>query len=219
MNFKRIDNYIGRYSGDENALRNLKYIIYEAQDNHLIQTAAFHGLTCVRNIFNERKINQIVADVYPYINVTFGLKKEMEDFLKKREIPKILILDKENAGLAQILRYLAADIAEDMWVETAGLSPAERTKEEVRKKVGEGDIFDRYYYPISLRYVWIYDYIVPLGIKISQENYPFQRVVPLFEEVNENMLDVKKAKEMLKDLKDFIDNDRKNMHKGTRDVR
>lgn len=196
-------------SGDESALFNLQRIIYEheAPGDYLIQTAAFHGLTRVRNIFNERKINQIVADVYPRIDATLGLKREMEDFLKTREVPNILILDKENAGLVHILRYLVADMEKDMWVETAGLSPAEMTKEEVRKKVGEDDIFNKYYYPINIRNIWYYDYIVPLGIKADQEDYPFQRVVPLFENVDENMLDVKMAEGMIKELKEYIDND------------
>jgi len=135
----------------------------------------------------------------------------MEDFLKKREIPKILILDKENTGLAQILRYLAADMEEDMWVETAGLSPTGVINEEVRMKVGEGDIFNRYYYPIDLRNVWLYDYIAPLGIKANPEDYPFQRVLSLFEKVDENMLDVEKAKKMLNELKEYIDNDLKKL--------
>lgn len=194
-------------SGDEEALLNLKQIILDAQDNHRTQTAAFHGLTYVCNVFNEKIIKQIVMDVYPYINVTFGLKREMEDFLKRKEVPKILFLDQENAALAQILRYLSADMENDMWVETAGLNPAEKTKEEVRKSVGESEIFNRYYYPINLRSVWIYDYIVPLGIKINMENYPFQKIVPLFEDVDENMLDVEKAKKMLDDLKLYIDKD------------
>lgn len=36
------------------------------------------------------------------------------------------------------------------------------------------------------------------------KDYPLQRIVPLFEDVDENMLDVEQAKRMIKELWDYI---------------
>lgn len=141
------------------------------------------------------------------------IKKEMDAPRKQKEVPKVLILDRENAGLAQMLRYLGYDMKEKLDIDTQGLCPIEMTKEKVREKLDEDDSFQRYFYPRNFRMVWQYDYIVPLGIKLDQEKYSFQRIVPLFEEVSEYMLDIEKAKKMLKELKGYIDNDLKNINK------
>lgn len=53
-----------------------------------------------------------------------------------------------------------------------------------------------------------YDYILPVGIKVNPADYPFQRIIPLFEEVEENQVDREKAEAMLDELKKYIENDR-----------
>jgi len=198
-------------SGKKEGIKKLKEIIYEAQNNdYSTQGAAFCILLYVRNVFNEGEINKILEESEQYM-IDDCIKKEMDAARKQREVPKVLILDRENAGLAQMLRYLGYDMKEKLDIDTQGLCPIEMTKEKVREKLDEDDSFQRYFYPRNFRMVWQYDYIVPLGIKLNQENYPFQRVVPLFEEVSEYMLDIEKAKQMLKGLKGYIDNDLKNI--------
>lgn len=200
-------------SGKKEGIKKLKEIIYEAQnDDASTQGAAFCMLLYVRNVFNEREINHILEESEQYI-IDDCTKKEMDAAQKQKEVPKVLILDRENAGLAQMLRYLGYDMKEKLDIDTQGLCPIEMTKEKVREKLDEDDSFQSYFYPRNLRMVWQYDYIVPLGIKLNQEKYPFQKVVPLFEEVSEYMLDIEKAKQMLKELEGYIDNDLKNMSK------
>lgn len=50
-----------------------------------------------------------------------------------------------------------------------------------------------------------YDYILPVGIKVNPADYPFQRIIPLFEEVEENQVDRKKAEAMLDELKKYLE--------------
>lgn len=194
--------------GDEKGLAGLKAILCEGQGQYYSQHAALNLLQNIRNIYNAEEINRIIEDAIPYMDDAYGLKRDMKDALETRVIPTAFIIDRENAGLSQMLTYLSGEIEEEVWIESAGLFPAEETRAEVGERLGKDEEFiKRYYYPRKVRQIYNYDFIVPLGIKLDPEKYPFHKIVPLFEEVNENMLDVKKAKEMLKELKAYIDND------------
>lgn len=194
--------------GCERGLLGLKKILCEGRGLENVQSVALGQLMYLRNVFNEHEINLIIEETLEYMDVYPWIREKAQKFLEEKEIPMVLVLDKENAGLSQIITYLGREIEEELWVESAGLMPEEITSPEVAKRLGESqDTINRYYYPRPIRRIYNYQYIVPLGIRLKQEKYPLHRIVPIWEDVKENMLDVKQAEKMLCELKDYIDND------------
>ena len=114
------------------------------------------------------------------------------------------MIDRENAGVSQILEYLGN--TGEFFLDSAGIEPASEIKKEVREQIWleENGNLEDFQYPKGIRRVWKYDFIVPMGIRLKPEDYPFQRIIPLFEDVDENMLDAGRAKRMLEELRDFI---------------
>ncbi len=88
----------------------------------------------------------------------------------------------------------------------------ERKKSQVavaKRQADEDCDLTRYYYPKPIRQLWRYDYIAPIGVKLREDEYPFQRVIRMFENEDENIADFRKAEEMWKELSEFIKADRK----------
>lgn len=196
--------------GCEEGLAGLERILREGRGEFYSQHAALHQLEYVRNIYNEQKINRMIEEAIPCMDDAYGMKEEMKKIVGEKEIPMVLIIDRKNAGLSQMLTYLSGEIEEEVWIESAGLEPAETTRDEVGEKLGKDNEFiRRHYYPKRVRQIYKYDFIVPLGIKLSPEKFPFQKIVPLFENVDEKILDVEQAGRMLESLREYIINDLK----------
>jgi len=52
-------------------------------------------------------------------------------------------------------------------------------------------------------------FIVPLGIEICEEDYPFQRIIHMFENADENMPDIVSAEQMVGKVVGYIWNHNK----------
>lgn len=191
--------------GYEDGLEKMKKILCEGQGNEYVQGITFGQFTYLRNIYNESKINQMIKDSIEYMRDFPWRQKEAQDFLEEKEIPMVLIIDQENAGLSQILTYLSGEIENEIWVESAGLKPAEMTKAEVADALKAGsDTINSFYYPKRVRKIYNYHYLVPLGIRLNPQKYPFHTIIPIFEDVDENILDVGMAEKMLEELRNYI---------------
>ena len=199
LNFYEKARYLCGY---KKGIAKLRDILHENQG--YAQSMAFSQLKDIRTIFNEKEINGILKTALDYTDNLWGIKKSIDELLETREFPRILLVSKENKGLSQMLEYLSYKMENEIWVRSAGINPAEEIMDEVREKLGEEEKMKRYYYPKEICSVWIYDFIVPLGIRIKPEDYPFQRLVPLFEDADERMLDVVMAEKMLEELRDYI---------------
>ncbi|MEY8428670.1 hypothetical protein AALA00_13325 [Lachnospiraceae bacterium 46-15] len=193
--------------GYEKGLMGLKNAMCkEPEDSHICdsQSMAFSQIEDIRTVFNEAGINQILIRALESMEDSCKINKDIKKLLEKKELPRVLLVSKENAGLSQMMEYLSYKMKDEIWVRSAGINPAEEIMDEVREKLGEKEKMKRYYYPKKIRSVWIYDFIVPLGIRLKPEDYPFQRIVPLFEDVDEKTLDVARAEKMLKGLREHI---------------
>lgn len=190
-------------SGDKAGLTELKRFLCENQGYGIPETIV-KLLLDIRNLENEKEINRVLEEAESYISDGDYLKKEIEAGRKRKELPKILMIDRENAGVSQILEYLGN--TGDFFLASAGIEPASEIKKEVSEQIWleENGNLEDFQYPKGIRRVWKYDFIVPIGIRLKQEDCPFQRIIPLFEDVDENMLDAGRAKRMLKELRDSI---------------
>ncbi len=190
-------------SGDKAGLTELKRFLCENQGYGIPETIV-KLLLDIRNLENEKEINRVLEEAESYISDGDYLKKEIEAGRKRKELPKILMIDRENAGVSQILEYLGN--TGDFFLASAGIEPASEIKKEVSEQIWleENGNLEDFQYPKGIRRVWKYDFIVPIGIRLKPEDCPFQRIIPLFEDVDENMLDAGRAKRMLKELRDSI---------------
>jgi len=193
------------HCGYEDGLSGMRKILCEGQGHEDVQGMTLGQFTYLRNIYNESEINQIIKESKKYMQDFPWLQKKAQEFLEEKEIPMILILDQRNAGLSQVLTYLSGKMENELWVESAGLKPAEMTKTEVSDKLEvSSNIINGYYYPRRVRRIYNYNYIVPLGMQLDPEKYPFHTIIPIFENVNENILDVGLAEKMLEELRKYI---------------
>ena len=95
--------------------------------------------------------------------------------------------------------------------ESAGIQPGEKISGELIELLEKEEDFDltEYQYPKPAMKMHWYDFIVPIGIKLNFADYPFQKIIPLFEEIDEKQLNREKAKRMLDELKAYVNNDLK----------
>lgn len=193
------------HCGYEDGLSGMRKSLCEGQGHEDVQGMTLGQFTYLRNIYNESEINQIIKESKKYMQDFPWLQKKAQEFLEEKEIPMILILDQKNAGLSQVLTYLSGKMENELWVESAGLKPAGMTKAEVSDKLEvSSNIINGYYYPRRVRRIYNYNYIVPLGMQLDPEKYPFHTIIPIFENVNENILDVGLAEKMLEELRKYI---------------
>lgn len=186
--------------GYREGLVQLKNIFSMKENKYESQNMAFSQLKYLRTVFNEREINQMIETSLVHIENDWGEK----ELIKEKARPGVLLLDQRNEALSQMLDYLSDEMEDEMWVQSAGLCPAETMLDEVVERLEERKQMKQYFYPKKARSVWRYEFIVPIGVRLKPEDYPFQRIVPLFEDVDENMLDVEQAKRMLEELRDYI---------------
>lgn len=205
---------MGRYrAGKRDSLIKMKQILQGGkQVSREEQEAVVAALDSLRKLSNREEIDAILEETC--MKVSDGrLKENVLNVLKKPVIPMVMVLDRKNSGISQLLEYLAfQDIARwRILVFSFGLEPAEQMDYELRsllKKEEDCDI-EKYQHPQKIWEQEYYDYIVPLGVRLRQEDYSFQKIIPLFENMDENILDAEKAKRMLDELKAYIDNDLK----------
>lgn len=116
-------------SGDKAGLTELKRFLCENQGYGIPETIV-KLLLDIRNLENEKEINRVLEEAESYISDGDYLKKEIEAGRKRKELPKILMIDRENAGVSQILEYLGntGDFFSGFRRDRAGIRNKERSK-------------------------------------------------------------------------------------------
>lgn len=198
-------------SGDKNGIIRLKELICR-EDEYEIQEVAVKLLMEIRKLSNESKINQFLEEADAYVPNGWYFKKQMEYERKRKVLPRILIIDRENAGISQAMEYLGE--TGEWQIESAGITPASEIERQVREILLRKEKSDPalFLYPKGIRNVWKYDYIVPVGVKINQEEGVFPKVISMFEDMEEISLDIVQTGKMLKQIERYIGNDLKNRY-------
>ena len=195
-------------SGDKNGMIRLKELICR-EEEYEIQEVAVKLLIEIRKLSNESEINRILEKTDAYVQKGWYFKKQMEYERKRKVLPRVLIIDRENAGISQMMEYLGEN--GEWQIESAGITPVSEIDGQVRKMLlrkGKSDPAF-FLYPKGIRNVWKYDYIVPVGVKINQEEGVFPKVISMFEDMEEKSLDIVQAGKMLKQIRRYIGNDLK----------
>ncbi|MCI5995439.1 MAG: DUF3969 family protein [Blautia sp.] len=202
--FVRVFYERNRYlSGDKAGLANLQRLVCETQD-YCVQETGVKLLLEMRKQSNEKEMNQIFEEAAGYDEESFYFTKQMRAAAKRKEQPAILIIDQDNSGISQLFEYFGS--VGNLRVDSAGLIPAKKINKKVRDFVqhNENCAIQKFQYPKGIRHLWKYDYVVPIGVKLREDEYPFQRIIRMFENEDESVTDFRKAEEMWKELSEFI---------------
>ena len=196
-------------AGEIDALKQMqKVLLGEMPGDIREQYYALECLCGVRKVSNIDQIDEILEVAFSKVCDKHGLAYVIGEMMEKQPIwPMVLILDRSGAKLSQLLEYLSLEVEEcDMQAYAFGVSPSEeidgRLVELIQRENGCDIRMEQY--PRKIEGLEDYDFIVPIGMRLEPEEYPFQIIVPLFENVDENMLDLDKAREMVIELNNYI---------------
>ena len=196
-------------AGEIDALKQMqKVLLGEMPGDIREQYYALECLCGVRKVSNIDQIDEILEVAFSKVCDKHGLAYVIGEMMEKQLIwPMVLILDRSGAKLSQLLEYLSLEVEEcDMQAYAFGVSPSEeidgRLVELIQRENGCDIRMEQY--PRKIEGLEDYDFIVPIGMRLEPEEYPFQIIVPLFENVDENMLDLDKAREMVIELNNYI---------------
>lgn len=196
-------------AGEIDALKQMQKVLLGEMPGDIRER--YYALEClcgVRKVSNIDQIDEILEVAFSKVCDKHGLAYVIGEMMEKQPIwPMVLILDRSGAKLSQLLEYLSLEVEEcDMQAYAFGVSPSEeidgRLVELIQRENGCDIRMEQY--PRKIEGLEDYDFIVPIGMRLEPEEYPFQIIVPLFENVDENMLDLDKAREMVIELNNYI---------------
>lgn len=104
------------------------------------------------------------------------------------------------------MEFIGDSLDTDFVFSSAGLEPGKRINENLSqliKRKTETDITG-FQYPKPVMHLYWYDFIVPVGQKLNPEDYPFQTIIPVLEDVDENIWDWDQGERMVKDVCSYI---------------
>lgn len=194
-------------AGKEEALEWLyKVATGEITDNFREQYGALSRLFNLRNIRYKKQIDVVLEKVCASASNEYGLQWVVGKLKQEAVWPMVLLLDRGNAGLSQILQYLAWESPKyEMLLCAYGTWPKQEIDEKLVKLFWQRNYDIKCYQrPEKVKGLERYDFIVPVGQKLETEKYPFQKIIPIFENVDEKMLDFSQAEKMLEELRDYI---------------
>lgn len=171
-------------AGDESKLNHL----LETLDKEIgsigypVKTQVMNALETIRNLKNEKQINQELSSRLKLMDKDLYVKTRAEKLIASKVRPAILIIDQSNDWISQILQAYGNEETEFVFY-TAGVVPKEhiyeRAVEMTKKEYG----FDlrRFEYPKLDSGTWVYDFIVPIGVTLEGERYSDKKVISLYE--------------------------------------
>lgn len=148
--------------------------------------SVLRALDAVMNFRNEDKIVNCLKALEN--ETVFQKSEDLESYraiLCDRNCkPIVLLLDEGDEGLTQALRFVGnRRLSNSIWFRSFGLHPKERidqkTMEFVRRHAGVNVARQQIPQPVSG--LWECDCIVPVGIQIREEDYPFSYILREYE--------------------------------------
>lgn len=192
-------------AGDQEGLQNLFHKIrtYTGDDYH-VYSALVSSIQRLRNIWNAAWINKELENALNYICPCY-LINEIPEYIKSIEDPRVLIIDNTNTGVSQLLEFLGIYLYNyDFY--SAGFHPGSEINFELVKAVQDNYSINlnRYHYPKQMSRVWDRQFIVPIGVTIEDELFPYQKMIHTFESIGEETIAIEQGKEILNRLMDEI---------------
>ena len=164
------------------------FYMLEHSNDYYVKASAIQTAKDMRSIFNQ--------------------KEDIKKYIQTKEPIKILLLDRENSGVTQLLEYMGEEETE-MYVRSAGLHPSGKIEKWVLDILMQEDDITRYQCSSPIEELCKYDYLIPIGIHLDEKAYPFQKIYARYQDFDKKQIGWEEAKEMIcqieKDLKRNID--------------
>ena len=184
---------------DGRRLEHLFYILeHGGEVNYYVKSAAVSEIRSLRNISNQDDIDSRLKEVIGNLH-SRGLEQEVQNIMKTKEKARVLLLDDANSGVTQLLEYVGNEET-NMEFRSAGLCPAGKIESWVLELLKEAGDITRWQYSSPVEELFWYDYIVPFGVTLDAEDYPFQKVYPKYQNNREKRMDLERACGIVKEI-------------------
>ena len=193
--YEKADYIAGNQEGLNNIIHKIRS--YTGDDYHVF-SALVNSAKAIRNIWNAAEINKELKSVLNIIPRCY-LVDDIKEFINSTEYPRVLILDNSNTGLSQLLEFLGNYLYYYNLFYSAGIQPGKKINSDLIELIQNSYSvnIERYQYPKRMNNIWNKQFIVPIGVEIGDELFPFQKVIHIFEHMGEECLSIEKGKEML----------------------
>lgn len=130
------------------------------------------------------------------------LYEEAESYIQQNPVNSILVVDKENDCFTQMIECVGNEESA-LCIDSAGIQPTKDICEKAIRYMKDIYHYDirRYQYPKEISQLWRYSLIIPVGIKLKDEEYPYQVVLHKYEDlkINEESM-VEDVKRLVKEI-------------------
>lgn len=189
-------------AGERDAIEKMIDLIKNAgQEETDVFPAVISTINEIMSLSSKENIKNALSMVSPSILESCPDKVRIDQYSLQ-----ILFLDRDNTGTSQLLEFIGDSLDTDFVFSSAGLEPGKRINENLSqliKRKTKTDITG-FQYPKPVMHLYWYDFIVPVGQKLNPEDYPFQTIIPVLEEVDENIWDWDQGERMVKDVCSYI---------------
>ena len=179
------------------------FYMLEHSNDYYVKAAAIQIAKDMRTVFNQEEINAGLEKAIDSLEYEYQ-KEDIKKYIQKKEPIKILLLDRENSGVTQLLEYMGEEETE-MYVRSAGLHPSGKIEKWVLDILMKEDDITRYQCSSPIEELCKYDYLIPVGIHLNEKAYPFQKIYARYQDFDKKQISREEAKEMIcqieKDLK------------------
>lgn len=155
------------------------------KDNYQrIVDEGINSLDLLRNIRTKKEVDSYLHLLLKKKDLLDFQRKKIQNILDNKELPWVLLYDEKNNGISQITEYIG-NLQSEMAFGSAGTRPEESISLEAATSMQEMDGYDieAFQYPKKIQQQWKYDFIVPIGIEIEREKYPYQTILHGFEKI------------------------------------
>ena len=170
------------------------FYMLEHSNDYYVKAAAIQTAKDMRTVFNQEEINAGLEKAIDSLEYEYQ-KEDIKKYIQKKEPIKILLLDRENSGVTQLLEYMGEET--EMYVRSAGLHPSGKIEKWVLDILMKEDDITRYQCSSPIEKLCKYDYLIPVGIHLNEKAYPFQKIYARYQDFDKKQISWEEAKEMI----------------------
>ena len=155
----------------------------------------------IRNVWNQEWIDKGLKDSILNMPESGVAVREILGVTESFAYPQILFLDHTNTGISQVLEYLG-NVKYMFQFFSAGFVLRDGIEPWVIHAVQEtyGEDIRNWQYPKQQEFIQDYQFIVPLGVKIQEEQYPFHKIIRKYENMTEEQITIDQGQRMVDEL-------------------
>ena len=181
----------------------LGQLIMKAEDHtHREVHKGIHILEELRTAQNRIQIDKLLRNILDKIYMPDYLYEEAESIMQQNPVNSVLVVDQENDFFTQMIECVGNEES-TLCIESAGIQPNKDICQKAIRYMKDIYHYDirKYQYPKEISQLWRYSFVIPVGIKLKDEEYPYQVVLHKYEDlkINEESM-VEDVKRLVKEI-------------------